>query len=169
MPGRNLLTISGRREVARLAADLRALEDGRELNDELRKELGDVAATGARSLRASIRAIPSKGQSARRGRRSLRAEMARAVEGKVRTTRRPGLIVWVNPGRMPPGKKNLPAYMQGDPPFQRWRKPTFGHSPWRTQAPHPYFERGVAPVADDAQRAAEAALDYIANRLEESR
>lgn len=168
MPGRNFLTISGRREVARLARDLRAMEDGRELNDELRKELGSVAAGGVRAVRASIRAIPSKGQSARMGRRSLRAEMARAVEGKVRTTRRPGLIVWVNPARMPPGKKNLPAYMEGAPPFQRWRKPTFGHSPWRTQAPRPYFDRAVRPIADDAQRAGEAALDYIANKIGDS-
>ena len=92
-------------------------------------------------------------------------KMARAVEGKVRTTRRPGVIVWVNPGRMPPGKRNLPAYMQGDPPFQRWRHRTFGHRPWVTQQPHPYFDQAVRSVPDRAEDQAARVLDYIADRL----
>lgn len=168
MPGRNFLSLTGRRELADLARDLRALEDGRELNDELRDELRKIVAPAVRSVRSSIRAIPSKGQSAAMGRRSLRAEMARAVEGKVRTTRRPGLIVRVNPRRMGPGRHNLPAYMEGDRPYHRWRHPVFGNTDvWRTQAPHPYFARAVRGVPDDAEDAARRTVDYIADRIED--
>lgn len=168
MPGRNFLDVTGQRELARLARDLRALEDGRVLNDELRDELREIVAPAVRSVRASIRAIPSKGQSGRLGRRSLRAEMARAVEGKVRTTRRPGLIVRVNPRRMGPGRHNLPAYMEGDRPFHRWRHPVFGNTRvWVTQAPKPYFARAVRSVPDDAEDAARRAIDFIADRIED--
>lgn len=170
MPGRNLLSVSGQRELARLAADIRALEDGRALDRELRKEFAKLGDPAVQAVRASIRSIPSKGQSARRGRRSLRSEMARAAEHKVRTTRRPGLIVWVNPRRMPPGKQNLPGYMDGAPPFTRWRHPVFAgpnkRTPWVTQRPHPYFDRAIRSVPDKAERGAAAAIDYIANRIE---
>jgi hypothetical protein len=168
MPGRNFLEVQGRRELARLARDIRALEDGRALDAELREELAKVGAPAVREVRASIRAIPSKGQSGRAGRRSLRSEMARATEYKVRTTRRPGLIVWVNPRRMPPGKNNLPGYMDGARPFHRWRHPTFGSWSGRravTQRPHPYNDRGIASVPGDAERAGANVLDYIADRI----
>jgi hypothetical protein len=168
VPGRNFLSVEGRRELAEVARDLRRQADGREVNADLRQELSDIGAARARAVRASIRAIPSKGQSARRGRRSLRSEMAAATESKVRTTRRPGVIVRVNPGRMPPGKKNLPAYMEGDRPFHRWRHPTFGV--WRSKTPtqraHPYFARAVAGVDGDAERAGLAAIKRAADRFE---
>jgi hypothetical protein len=170
VPGRNFLSVEGRRELAEVARDLRRQADGREVNADLRQELSDIGAARARAVRASIRAIPSKGQSARRGRRSLRSEMAAATESKVRTTRRPGVIVRVNPGRMPPGKKNLPAYMEGDRPFHRWRKPVFQRPgrdvPWVTQRAHPYFARAVAGVDGDAERAGLAAIKRAADRFE---
>lgn len=170
MAGRNLVSVSGRRELARLARDLRALEDGRAIDDELRSELAAVARPLVRSVRASIRSIPSKGQSGELGRRSLRAKMAAAAEFKVRTTRRPGVIVWVNPRRMPPGENNLPGYMDGQPPFQRWRHPVFARpdkrNPWVQQRAHPYFDRAIRSAPGDAERAAQRVMDYIADRIE---
>lgn len=166
MPGRNFLSVEGRRELAELAAELRVRADGREIDREVRRDLGEIGARQAASVRAEIRRIPSKGQNARRGRRSTRSEMAAAVESKVRTTRRPGVIVRVNPGRMPPGKQNLPGYMDGKRPFHRWRKPTFGRSPWMTQRPHPYFDRATAGAADQAERAGLAAIRKTANQIE---
>ncbi|MFD0902330.1 hypothetical protein [Actinomadura sediminis] len=171
MPGRNFVTVSGRRELARLARDIRALEDGRGINDELRSELADVARPLVLAVRASIRSIPSRGQSARMGRRSLRSKMAAATEYKVRTTRRPGVIVWVNPRRMPPGENNLPGYMDGQPPFHRWRHPVFDRpdkrTTWVQQRPHPYFDRATRGAGRAAERAAERVMDYIADRIEQ--
>jgi hypothetical protein len=166
MPGARLLSVEGDEELRRVAATLRRLSDGQGLNRQLRAELEDVGRQGAASVRQSIRRIPSKGQSGRAGRRSLRSKMAAATEYKVRTTRRPGVIVWVNPRRMPPGERNLPGYMEGARPFHRWRKPTFGHSPWMQQRPHPYFDRGIRPVQPMLQRAGERVVDRIAEQIE---
>jgi hypothetical protein len=169
MPGRNLLSIEDRGELRRLAADLRRLEDGREVSRRLREELARVEQPTVRAVRASIRAIPSKDQSAARGRRSLRSKMAAATEGKVRTTRRPGLIVWVNPKRMPPGEGNLPGYMDGARPFHRWRHPTFGSWSGKravTQRAHPYFDRAVRSVPERVDRAGARVIDRVARDIE---
>lgn len=168
MPGRRLLSVEGDRELARLARQFRQRGDGRELDRELRRELAAVGDSTVRAVRSAIRAIPSKGQNARRGRPSLRSQMARAAESKVRTTRRPGVIVWVNPRRMPLGRRSLPAFMEGAPPHQRWRHPTFGRSPWQTQRPHPYFAQAVRPAAADAERAGRRTLGNFADRIENS-
>jgi hypothetical protein len=164
MPGARLITIGGARQVRDLAADLRRRREN-EINDRLRRELADVARPVAAAVRASVRATPSKGQTARMGRRSLRSKIARATEVKVRTTRRPTVLVWVNPAAMPPGEKNLGGYLDGRRPFQRWRHRTFGHRPWVTQQPHPYFDRATRQAAPAAERGTARVAEEISKEI----
>lgn len=164
MPGARLITVEGARQLRDLADDLRRARE-REINARLRRELAEVARPVAAAVRASVRATPSKGQSARMGRRSLRSKIARATEAKVRTTRRPTVVVWVNPRRMPPGEQNLPGYLDGARPFHRWRHPTFGRSPWVTQRAHPYFDRATRGVAPAAERGAVRVVDIISKEI----
>lgn len=164
MPGRQILTVTGQRELRRLASDLRSAGNQRAINDQLRRELMVVGRKGAAAVRASVRATPSKGQSARAGRRSLRAAIARATEAKVRNTTRPGVVVWVNPGRMPSGERALPAFLDGQ---GRWRHPVFGNTNvWRGQRPHPYFDRAIRPIEGELADAGDKVLDRIADPIE---
>lgn len=164
MPGRNFLTVTGQDELRRLAADIRRHADSRQINADLRKELLIIGRRGAAAVRASVRATPSQGQSARAGRRSLRAAIARATEAKVRTSARPGVVIWVNPGRMPAGEKALPAYLDG---IRRGRHPVFGNTNvWRPIVAHPYFDAALRPIEGDLRAAGERVLSDIVRRIE---
>ncbi len=164
MPGRQLLSATGAAELRRLAHDLRAAGDKQAINAELRRDLMALGRKGAAEVRASVRATPSKGQSARRGRASLRSKVAYATESKVRTTTRPGVIVWVNPARMPAGEQSLPGLLDGQ---GRWRHPVFGNtSVWRGQRSHPYFNSAVNPIVEQLADAGDKAIDRIANKIE---
>ncbi len=164
MPGRQILSATGAGGLRRLAGDLRSAGNQQAMNVKLRRGLEVVGRKGAAAVRASVRATPSKGQSARRGRASLRGKVARATESKVRNTTRPGVIVWVNPGRMPAGERSLPGLLDGQ---GRWRHPVFGNtSVWRGQRSHPYFNRAVDPIAGQLADAGDKVLDEIANMIE---
>lgn len=166
MPGRHILTVTGAGELRRLARDLRSAGDQQHINEQLKRELMRVGRKGAAAVRASVRATPSKGQSARAGRRSLRGAIANAAEAKVRNTTRPGVIVWVNPGRMPEGERALPGLMDGQ---GRWHHPTFGRrskGDWAVQRPHPYFDRAISPIEGELADAGDRVLNRIANQIE---
>lgn len=180
MPGRQILTVTGQEEYRRLARDLRSPALPREMREELRRELLKVGRGGARDVRAAVLATPSKGQSARRGRRSLRRKIASSVEVKVRNTDRPGVIIWENPARMPPREGSLIAYYEG---IGKWRHPTFGEwSRARTRMPdgsirtgksraiaqrgHPTFYRTLDRIGPQLEAAGDRVLDTIANRIE---
>ncbi len=164
MPGRQILTVTGAGELRRLASDLRSAGNLQSINAELRRDLMALGREGAAAVRASVRGTPSKGQSARRGRASLRGKIAAATESKVRTTTRPGVIVWVNPGRMPAGERALPGLLDGQ---GRWRHPVFGNTDvWRGQRSHPYFNRAVDPIAEKLANAGDKVLDRVANKIE---
>lgn len=167
MPGRQILTVTGQRELRRLASDLRSAGDQQHINERLRRGLMAVGRMGAADVRARVRATPSKGQSARAGRRSLRAAVARSVEVKVRNSTRPGVIIWTNPGRMPGGEESLPAYLEGV--FKPWRHPRWGdrrRGNWFNQRPHPYFYSALDSIAGDLADAGDRVLDNIANEIE---
>lgn len=119
---------------------LRGLEDGKELRKAMRRNIAQAAKPMVPALRAKVRGLPSRGESARRGRPGLRASTAKATRLQVQMSGRfAGVTVRVDPKKMPAGMRNLPAYMEGEAPFARWRKPTFGRDPWSTQSPTPYF------------------------------
>lgn len=161
------LRIENGEALRRLARDFRRLEDGKELRKRLRRELKDAGDRIVKAEQRAVRRLPSKGQSARAGRRSLRASTARATQLRIRTSgRRAGAVVWVNPRRMPAGQQNLPAYMEGVRPFQRWRHPVFGdRDAWVTQAPKPWFYRAARPHERDAEQAAARVIGAIATEI----
>ena len=166
---RNLqLRIENGERLRTLAREFRGQGDGKELRKRLRKELKGTGTRIVKAEKHAVRALPSKGQSARRGRPSLRATTARATQLRIRTSGpRAGVTVWVNPKRMGPGRANLPAYMEGVRPFQRWRHPVFGDADtWVTQRPRPWFYRTAARYEDDAQRGAARVIDSIAREIE---
>lgn len=161
--------VEGGAELRRLARELRDLEDGKEILKQLRKDLKKIANERmVPAVKQAALSIPSKGQSSRRGRRSLRTSIARATQARVRSAgRSAGVTIWVSPRRMPEGQHNLPAYMEGMRPFQRWRHPRFGDTDhWYTQRAHPYFYKTIRPLEGDAQDAALRAVDAVANRIE---
>lgn len=148
-------------QLRMLSRDLRRIAGGKERAKVLRKELREIAKPIVPLVRAAIRAIPSKGQSAarRRPKPSLRRLLARSVTLQVRPTgRRAGVSVFMNPRRMPDGTKSLASYFEGTPRYSRLRHPVMGNRQvWVNQRAHPYFSRTVG--ASQAQ--AKAAMDRV--------
>ena len=166
-----LLRIENGEALRRVARDIRQFEDGREMRKRLRAELKSAVTPIVQAEKRAVLALPSKGQSSRRGRRSLRRDIARATQARIRMSGpRAGALVWVNPRRMPPGKANLPGYLEGVRPFQRWRHPVFGDTDtWVTQQPRPWFYRTAARYENDVERAAVRAIESIATEIESRR
>jgi hypothetical protein len=161
------LSIENGERLRALVRDLRRWEDGKELRKRLRRELKGTGGRIVRAEKAAVRALPSKGQNARLGRPSTRREIARATQLRIRTNGpRAGVMVWVNPKRMPPGKGAVPGFMEGIRPYQRWRHPVFGRDAWTTQRAHPWFYRTAGRYGGEAQRAAERVIDGIAREIE---
>lgn len=157
----------GADKLRALSKDLRREADGKERAKLLRQELRQVAKPFVPQIQAAIRGLPSQGESARRGRKSLRAQLARSVTLQVRTSgRRAGVSIFMNPRKMPSGMKALPMYVEATPGYTRWRKPTFGHDPWKTQHPHPYFTGTVRSADRAVSRAADRVVEATAKDLE---
>lgn len=140
------------REVTR---SLRGLEDGKELRKQLRKNITAAAKPTVPAIRSKVRALPSKNESQREG-PGLRASIAKATRLQVQMSGRyAGVTIRVDPKKMPAGMHNLPGYLEGAPPFQRWRRPVYGNrNAYVTQRPHPYFYR----IAEAAQPHIKAAV-----------
>ena len=164
------LSIENGERLRALAREFRSREDGKQLRKELRKELKGTGTRILKAEKAAVRALPSKGQNARAGRPSTRRQVARATQLRIRMSGpRTGVMVWVNPGRMPAGKGSVPGYMEGVRPYQRWRHPVFGRDAWTTQRATPWFYRTAGRYGGEAQRAAARAIDRFADRIENSR
>ncbi len=154
-------------DLRKLAKDLRKHSDGKRLVKELRTELRQVAKPFVPAVRRAIAGLPSQGENARRGRTSLRKRMQKATKLQVRTGgKNAGVVVRVEHSAMPAGMGNLPAYMEGEPRFTRWRSPTWGRDPWKTQSAHPFFYQAVRPAEDEAVRAAADIFNRIAREIE---
>jgi hypothetical protein len=150
-----------------LVRETRRLEDGKVLRTQLRKELRRTGGRLLKEEKRAVRALPSKGQNARRGLPSTRRQVARATQLRVRTAgARAGVVVWVNPKKMPAGKQSVPGYMEGVRPYQRWRHPVFGRDTWVTQRPTPWFYSTASRYGGEAQRAAVRAIDRYAREIE---
>ena len=156
------LRISGADDLAAVSRDLRKYgERGKLIRKELTKELRAIGKPAVPAARRAARSIPSKSHG------TLRADIARSVQLSVKTSGRNAQItVRINPRRMPSGKKNLPGYMEGEPPFSRWRHPVYGTGKYVTQRPHPFFYSAMRPFQRRAQLAAGAVIDRIAKDLE---
>jgi hypothetical protein len=164
--------VVGAEDLRRLSRDLRAQADGKERMKQLRKELRGVAKPLVPAIRGAINRLPSKGESRRRGRRPLRKEMARAVTLQVRTSgRQAGGAVFMNPKRMPDGKKSLPGYFERIPGKTRLRHPVFGdRENWVQNQNVPaggYFTRTVRPVERQAVERAQEVIERMAGEIED--
>lgn len=163
--------VIGGRDLAALSRALRRQADGRERQKQLRKKLTSKARPVVPAIRANIRALPSRGESRRRGRKSLRAELARSVTLQVRTSgRKAGVSVFMNPRKMPDKKKGLPAYFEQTPGHTALRHPVFGRrdDPWVQQGvPVPgYFTRTIGPVEREATQACQEVVEQMAAEIE---
>jgi hypothetical protein len=161
------LHVTGAAELRRLARQMRGIER----RAEIRKRLAAGLRTPGKEILVAVRtaavAIPSRGESARRGRMPLGKRLARATQLQVKTSGdSAGVKLWVNPGKMPDGQRALPAYQEGeDGP---WRHSAFGNSDgeWFTQSPHPFFWPTVEPRLPGFYQAAEEAIDHTADEIE---
>lgn len=161
--------VAGAQQLRQLSKDLRKHEDGKEIRAQLRTELRETATPLVPAVRARILAIPSKEQNRRRGRPSLRRQMARTVTLRIRTAGDDsGVTVFVDARKMPPGKRSLPGYFEQVPGKERLRHPTFGRSPWVTQRVPAggYFTRTVAPAENEVRRRLAGIIDRVANEIE---
>lgn len=157
------------RDLAALLRATRGLENGRALRSQLRKDLRGSVKPAIPAIRSAVKSTPSRGESRRRGRPGLRKSVAKATRLQV-TGRNNfvGVTVRVDPKKMPAGMHNLPAYLEGAPPFQRWRSPIFGDTDlWKQQPAHPYFYRTMARYEPAVQRAIADAADTIQRALNE--
>ena len=150
----------GREEMRRLAAALR--QAGPELRKNLRKQFKQAAGPVVDATRNAILSSPSKHDG------TLRGEVAETVSAQALMS---GTQVQLNitsrGSRMPEGKGNLPAYLNDD---KRWKHPVYGHRKrkWAKQESRAkgWFDQTIAGRADDLRRAAEAAMDETARKLE---
>ena len=155
--------------LAELARALRRVEGGKELRKQLRRDLTKELKPMVPAVRSKVKALPSKDESKRRGRPGLRKSTARATRLQAQMSgNRAGVTVRVDPRKMPPGMHNLPAYLEGRPPFRPWRSPYFGRidDPWKEQPSHPYFYAIARRYERPAQVAVAAAVDSIRRQIQ---
>ncbi|WP_242890279.1 hypothetical protein [Actinomadura litoris] len=167
MAGRRLLSVEGADQLRAVSRDLRKHGQGtavrRRMVGELKKGANDLV----RAERAAVLALPSKGQNARRGRRSLRRSVATATVSTVRTVAKdPRVSVRIDPSRMPEGQANLPAYMNAERRFERWRHPVFGTRKYVTQRATPWFYATARPLEESLQRRMVDVISGVAQEIE---
>lgn len=166
MPSNEFLRVEGAEQLRRLSKDLRKHEDGKEIRSGVVAALKDVADDIVQAERSAVLALPSKGESARRGRRSLRRRTASATVSRVRTgAREPEVSVLINEKRMG-SQAALPAYMNAEPGFTEWNHQVFGTSTWVGQAATPWWDETAAPFEDRVQRRLIGVLDQVADQIE---
>lgn len=161
--------VLGADQLRRLARDCNRAGQG-EVRKEMTKRLRNSIKPIVPELRAAIRALPGGDDSARSEKakrerpRSLRDAAARGVQAKVSVAGpKAGARIRIDPRHFPDSQKTLPAYLDGSKP--RWRHPTYGHSPWVMQRPHPYFDRTIRPHVPRVRQEMQQVLDDVARIL----
>lgn len=149
---------------------LRGMEDGKEIRKAMRRNIASAAKPMVPAIRAKVKSLPSKGLKGSRQRQAqpgLRASVARAVRLQVQMSGRfAGVTVRVDPKKMPPGMRNLPGYLEGTAPFQRWRHPVFGDADrYVSQQPRPYFYAIADRYEEPVRRAVADVVDTIQNQI----
>jgi hypothetical protein len=153
------------RDLRRLVQSMRGASNAKDLRKILRRQLTAAGKPMIPVIRSEIMGIPSQNQNNALGRPGLRKSTARAVRLQVATKGgRAGVVVRVDPKKMPTGQHNLPAYLEGT--FTPWKSPNWkqpGHRvTWKVQHHHPYF----APVAQRFEPRVRAAVADAINEIE---
>lgn len=153
------------RELAALAKALKQTADGKETLRRLRRELRAAATPMLKDVRAAALRLPSQGESARRGRPSLRRGLSRATRIKVSFSQRSaGVMVVTGPRGMPAGTEALPPMVEGRVP---WRHPVFGDKDtWVRQRAMPFFYPAVSKHEPDAVSAGRRVLEATIKEIE---
>lgn len=158
-------------ELRALLQQMRRLENAKPLKKELGQAMRAAGKPMLKSVRAGVLATPST-RSVRKKKGhvqgELRRNIAKAAKIQVRTGGRgAGVVIRIDPRKMPAGKNNLPGYLDGRPPFDRWRHPVFGNSDvFVTQRSHPFFLQAIQPHMGEATRQIDEALNKIRRELE---
>ena len=172
MPRGVSVTVVGADELRDVSRAIRRSSDSRALAKRFRKELTGAAKPMVPAVKSAIRRIPSQRESRRRGRKSLRAQMARSVTLQVRTSgRSAGVAVFMNPKKMPDGMKALSGYFERIPGKERLRHPVFGDRDTWVQQRVPYagyFTYTTRPAAQQAQERLRQVVDDIAREIEDA-
>lgn len=156
-------------DLRQLLQDVRRLENAKPLKRELGQAMRNAGKPMLRDIRRNAHAIPSS-RALKRAKgepHALRKSISKAAKIQVRTgAKGAGLVIRIDPRKMPAGMNNLPGYMEGSRPFERWRHPVFGTSAYVTQKPHPYFLNAIKAHESQALREVGEALDKIRRHLE---
>lgn len=166
MPSSHLLRVEGADRLRQLSKELRGHADGKEIRRDTVRELKRAADEIVQAERAAVRALPSKGESIRRGRRPLRHKIASATVSRVRTgAKDPEVSVLINASRLG-DQAVLPAYMNAEQGSPEWEHPTFGHAPYVRQAATPWWSQTAEPFEGRVQQRLIGVLDRAADRIE---
>lgn len=158
-------------ELRQLLQQMRRLENAKELKKELTQAMRAAGKPMLKAVRAGVLATPST-RSVRKKKGhtqgELRRNIAKATKMQVRAgARGAGVVIRVAPRKMPTKQNNLPGYLDGRPPFERWRHPVFGNREVIvTQRPHPFFLKAIEPHQGAALRQVNEALDKVRRHLE---
>lgn len=159
-----IIIVTGEDELDALIRDFKQWSKSRNVLNAFDKELRQMGRTMKASVQAHVLATPSKNQNARRGRRSLRKEISRAVTwGHWQHGEAAGVIVKVDTGKMPTGERGLPKLYEG---VSLWQHPVYGHKPIVMQKPHPYFGPATDSASAYLEHVGEVGVDKIADDLE---
>lgn len=157
-------------DLNRLARDLKAASNGKELRKEFVKEVGSVIRPVAGEVRAGYRGMVRPASHAawgpkRKQQPPLGTMLAKATGTSTRLTgRHAGVRLAVRGKGMPSGYRSLPRYVEGEQTTAgrgRWRHPAWGrrHEAWVQQPAHPtatpIVQRHQPAVAQAVERAAE--------------
>lgn len=170
--GRSSINVEviGRQQLTELHRALRRQADGKERVKDLRKQLTAAAKPLVPAIRGNIRSMPSHGENRRRGKKTLRSRLSRAVTLQVKFRgERAGVFVFMNPRKMPDHQKSLPGYFEVLPGKSRFRHPVFGNQDkWVQQFPpmRGYFTRSLDGVEARVQRNVEAVIERMAREIE---
>lgn len=154
------------KQLAALAKTLKTTADGKRVLRDLRRELRKAATPMLKSVRTAALGLPSQGENARRGRDSLRRNLARSSRIKTSfSSRSAGVLVVTGPRGMPSGMQGLPPMVEGLIP---WRHPNWGRDEWVRQAAMPFFYPAVRPHEPQATAAGRRVLDQMTKEIEKS-
>lgn len=136
-------------DLNRLGRDLRAA-GRKDLQKEALKRMRRRVQPIVPDIKRAVKATPGgtddlRSRKARATRpRRLRDATARGVQVKASLSGKyAGVRLRVDTRHFPDGEKHLPKYLEGT--LSRWRSPSWGHDPWKTQRPHPYFFVTIRP------------------------
>lgn len=158
--------VTGGEQLRALGVRLRAAGDGGgQLRRRVRRNIVAAVKPMREDVRRHIDDIPTHGDK----HTGLRKAMRDATRIRVATGARNTVVsLEVDRRKMPKGKANLPAYMDGkDGPFGRWRHPVYGNKTnWVTQESHPYFDAPVRAHLTNVREAVVAAVRETAREIE---